>query len=74
MDILKKIQNQPERLKKIILWSITIVIGIVLITPLMKNFQQKLKSFEIEKFKEELKLPSFEMPNMPTVSTQPIQQ
>ena len=60
MDILKKLQNQPESTRKIILWSIIIVIGIGLLFLWSKNFQQKLKNFQIEEFKEELKLPSLE--------------
>lgn len=60
MKFLEKIQNLPERKRKIILWLIIIIIGLALFVFWAKNFQRKLKSFEKEKFKEELQLPSFQ--------------
>ena len=60
MDILKKIQNQPEKIRKVILWSITILTGISLFILLVKNFQQKYQSFELEDFKGKLNFPSLE--------------
>lgn len=57
MNFLEKIQNLPEETKKIILWTVIVIIGLALFTLFIKNFQQQLKSFEAEKFKEGLKLP-----------------
>lgn len=59
MGILRKIQSQPERIKKLFLWLMVIIIGFGLITGWAENLQQKLKSFRIERFKQELKIPSF---------------
>jgi len=55
-----KIQSLSESTRKIILWLVMIIIGLGLFTFYIKNIQKKFKSFEPEKFKEELKLPSFE--------------
>ena len=55
-----RIQNLPESTRKIILWSIMIVMGLGLLAFYIKNTQQRLKNFELEQFKEELQLPSFE--------------
>ncbi len=67
MNVLHKIQNLPESKRKIILWIVVIVIGLLLFTWWIRNSQIKLKSFEIKKFKEELKIPSFgeELKNLP---------
>jgi len=54
-----KIQNLPESTRKIILWSVIIIIGLSLFAFYIKNVQKKLKSFEVEEFKKELQLPSF---------------
>jgi type II secretory pathway component PulM len=58
MSFLKKIQNLPERKRKIILWSAVIIIGLILFVFWIKNVQQKLKIFEKEKIEQELQLPS----------------
>jgi len=59
-NLLTKIQGLPESKKKIIFWLVMIFIGWGLFTFYIKNIQKRLKNFEPEKFKEELKLPSFE--------------
>ena len=59
MNILHKIRSQPLYIRKIILWVVVMIVGLGLATLYIKNFQQKLKSFKMDKFKEELKLPEF---------------
>jgi len=49
-----------ESTRKIILWLVMIIIGLGLFTFYIKSIQKRLKSFESERFKEELQLPSFE--------------
>ncbi len=55
-----KIQNLSESTRKVILWSVMVLIGLGLFTLYIKNVQKRLEGLEIEKFKEELQLPSFE--------------
>jgi len=67
-----KIQGLSEATRKIILWSVMIIIGLGLFTFYIKDVQKRLKSFEIEKFKEELQLPSFgkELKKLPKLEIQ----
>ena len=60
MSILHKLQNLSEQKRKIILWLVLIIVGLGLLSLWVKNFQEKLKSFEMEEFKEELELPLLE--------------
>ncbi len=57
---LQKIQNLPEKKRKIILWLIVIIIGIVLGYFWIKNFQEKINNFRMEDFKNELNIPNFQ--------------
>lgn len=60
MNILQKIQNLPEKKRKIILWAAVIIIGILLLTFYIKNVQQRLKSFQGGGFKQGLKIPELQ--------------
>jgi len=67
--MLQKLQNQPEYVRKIILWAVVVVVGFSLLIWWTKSFQQRIKSFKGEGFQKELKLPSFnkelkELPNL----------
>jgi len=57
--MLQKLQNQPEYIRKIILWSVVVVIGFSILIWWSKRFQQRIKSFKGEGFQKELKIPSF---------------
>ena len=69
-EFLKKIQNLPESKKKIILWSIVIIVGFFIFVLWIKNTQEKLKSFpkgesKIPSLKQQLEgLPRIEMPEI----------
>jgi len=60
MNFLQKLQNLPERKRKIIFWLIVIIIGIFLFFGWVKSLETKIKSFKTEKIKEELKIPKLE--------------
>jgi len=70
MNFLRRIQSLPESRKKIILWSVIIVIGLALFILWIKNAQEKLKIFQgrglnLPSLKEELKgMPKIEMPEI----------
>ena len=51
MNFLKKIQNLSASKRKIILWVIITIIGLVLLTFWVKDFQIRLKNFKMEEFK-----------------------
>lgn len=65
MTFLKKIQNLPEEKRRIILWSIVIIVGFFIFALWIKNTQGKLKSFP----KEESKIPSLrqELQGLPRI-------
>lgn len=68
MNFLKKVQTLPESKKKIILWSVVIIIGLALFILWVKNAQEKFKIFQggglnLPSLREELKgMPKIEMP------------
>lgn len=70
VDIIEKIQKLPESKRKIILWTIVVVIGLTLLFFWAKKVQNKFGSFEKEKIQEDLKLPNLEMPdfNFPEIN------
>lgn len=51
-------------LRKIILWSVVILLGSALLFWWAKNFQEKLRSFRGEEFIEGLEMPEIKMPNI----------
>jgi len=55
---ISKIQNLPVQKRKIILWSVVIIIGIALFIPITKNFREKLGGLKMEDVKKELNFPS----------------
>jgi len=64
VNIIEKIQKLPESKKKIILWLIVIVLGLILLFFWTKKIQDKLGNFKTEEIKEELNLPNLEMPEI----------
>jgi len=74
-DLIKKIQELPEFKRKIILWSIIVILGLGLFSLYFKNIQRKLSSFEGEELKEELKLPALEeeLKKLPKIETPKIE-
>jgi uncharacterized membrane protein (DUF485 family) len=69
---LEKIQKLPEAKKKIILWTIVVILGLVFFGWYFVNI--KLAAFDKEKLQDDLKfqdlkddlnqLPKFELPNL----------
>jgi len=64
MSFLKKLQNLPEKKRRIILWTAVIIIGLFLSFFLFKNFQKKLEDFKLEEFKKELNLEKLNIPEI----------
>jgi len=59
-NLLLKIQGLPEPKRKIIFWTIMVVLALVLLSFYIKNVQKRLKGVEPEEFKKEVQLPSLE--------------
>jgi hypothetical protein len=60
MDFIKKLQNQPIRVRKTILWSAMIVIGLGLLILWGWSFSKRVKEFKKEEVIEGLNLPALE--------------
>lgn len=60
MNFFQKLQNRPERERKIILWATVAIIGVILVSFLFDNFKKRLEDFKTEEFKEDLEIPSLE--------------
>jgi len=56
-SFLEKIQKLPLEIRKIILWSVIIILGIMLVWAWTKNFSKRLQDFQIKETKEQLKFP-----------------
>jgi len=59
-NLLLKIQSFPELIRKIILYSVIIILGLGLFNLYIKIVQKRLMGLQLEKLKEELQLPSLE--------------
>lgn len=55
MNFIQRIQDLPVNKRKMILWAAVIVIGSVLILWWLKTFQEKIKNFNLEEIKNEVK-------------------
>jgi preprotein translocase subunit SecF len=60
MSLLEKLQNLPEKKKKIILRIMVILVGILLFTFYFKNLQEKLKILSGQEIKKQLKIEEFQ--------------
>jgi mannosyltransferase OCH1-like enzyme len=60
MKFLERLQNLPEKKRKMILWTIVAILGISFLLFYIKNIDKKIKGFQKEEFIEGLKLPKFE--------------
>lgn len=59
MTFLEKLQKLPVTTKKIILWTVVVIIGIIFLTLWVRNFKERLKNFQ-PSLREGLKFPSLE--------------
>lgn len=64
MNILKKLQNQPEYIRKIILWATVIIIASLLGIFWLYNSARRIKEFPKEEFMEQLEIPKIEIPEI----------
>lgn len=78
ISFLKKIQNQPKHIRKIIFWVTIIIIGIILLLTWIQGVKTRIKEVEPRKMFEQLKpstfgedlenIPKIELPEFPEIS------
>lgn len=83
-EFLKKIQNQPERIRKVIFWVIIIVLGFAFLFAWVQSLKQRLGAVREEGFWEPLKppqleeqfknLPKIEIPELPELSEEELKK
>ena len=56
------------RTRKIILWSATIVLAVILLIWWVNTFQERLTNFQGEALIKSLNLPKIEMPQLPEIN------
>lgn len=61
---MKKIQNQPLYIRKLIFWSILVILAIGLGFLWYKLAQKRLSEFRGEELKESFQMPKIELPNL----------
>jgi flagellar biosynthesis/type III secretory pathway M-ring protein FliF/YscJ len=59
VDFLKKLQNKPEHVKKTIVLGITIAVAVIFVVLWLYYSYTKVKSFNNERFIEQLNPPDF---------------
>ena len=60
MNLLKKIRQQPEGTRKIILWAIVVIVSAILIIFWAFNLKQKIITFQKEDFLKKINLSEFQ--------------
>jgi len=71
MNFFQKIQNQPIRVRKAILWTCVVIVGLIFIIITIKNLKKNLETFnsggtqmlKTPNLKEEIDLPKQEISN-----------
>ena len=56
MAFLEKLQKLPPATRKIILWAIVAIVGIIFLTFSVRNFQEKIKTFQSADFQDQIKV------------------
>ena len=73
MRFLKKLQNLPEKRRKVILWSTIIILALVLLIWWINSIKNRVAEFPGDEFMEKLNLSSVEMPEMPEFPREKLQ-
>ena len=58
-EFIKKLQGLPEKQRKIILWTIVVIIGFILFVVWLKITIKRFEEFRAEESIKQLNLPSF---------------
>ena len=55
MAFLEKLQKLSLTTRKIILWATVAIVGIIFLAFLVRNFQEKMKTFQSADFQDQIK-------------------
>jgi cell shape-determining protein MreC len=64
MDFLEKLRRLPEFQRKLILWSIVIIIAFFLFIFWIRQVKEQLASFKSREFQERFQLPKIDLPSL----------
>lgn len=62
MNFLDRLRKQPEHIRKLILWIIVIILGLILAVLWINSSYKKIQELKSQNVIEELNLPNLEMP------------
>ena len=62
MSFIKKLQRQPEYIRKMILWAVVIIVGLVLAILWINSLYKGIQKLESQNIIQELNVPKIEMP------------
>jgi len=62
VDFIKKLQKQPEHIRKLILWIAIIILGLILTVIWINSSYKKIQKLKSQNIIQELNLPNLEMP------------
>jgi len=62
LNFLDKLRKQPEYIRKFMLWSIVIILGLILTAIWINGSYKKIQKLKSENIIQELNLPKIEMP------------
>jgi len=60
MGFLKKLQKQPEHIRKLILWIVVIITGLILVILWAINVSYNIRKLQEENLSDQLNLPVLE--------------
>jgi hypothetical protein len=74
-EYLRRVQNLPLIKRKIIFWSIIIILGLILCSLYVLSIKHKIKTFPAKKSLEDMKFPDFkeELDKQPKFETEGIE-
>jgi len=62
VDFLKKIQDKPLHTRKLILWTIVIIVALILTTIWINSSYKQIQELKSQNIIQELNIPKMEMP------------
>ena len=62
MNPLDKLRKQPKHIRKLILWIVVVVLGLILVVLWINSSYKKIQELKSQDVIEELNLPNLEMP------------